>query len=70
MLMNKIIRPFVGADYVDEQNNPAIRRGRFIAPSADLSAIDGCSTFQIIKLKSIIGHRWMFHFPDYKKRGS
>ncbi len=23
--------------------NPAIRRGRFIAPTADLSAFDGCS---------------------------
>ncbi|HLZ80305.1 MAG TPA: hypothetical protein VKP04_01635 [Ktedonobacteraceae bacterium] len=31
--------PSVGADYAHEQNNQDICRGRFIAPTADLSAL-------------------------------
>ena len=38
----------VGHDYADEQNNPAICRGRFIAPTADLSALRGCSGIRSI----------------------
>jgi hypothetical protein len=54
MHINKINRTPVGADYVDEQNHPAICRGRFIAPSADLSAFGGWSGIQFILLKAII----------------
>jgi hypothetical protein len=43
------------ADYADEQNTPAICRGRFIAPTADLSALVGWSCIRIILLKAIIG---------------
>ena len=39
----------VGADDEDEQNNPASRRGRFIAAIADLSALAGFSTLQVNK---------------------
>jgi hypothetical protein len=38
MLINKITRPFVWVDYADLQMNPTNRRGRFIAPIADVSA--------------------------------
>ena len=65
MQINKIIRPSVGADYADEQNNPAICRGRFIVPIADLSALRGCSGIPIILLKVIIGPRWLFLYPQY-----
>ena len=41
MQTNNIIRPAVAADYGDEQMNPDSRRGRFIAPIADLSAPGG-----------------------------
>ena len=52
--MNKIIQPSVGADYADEQNNPAISRGRFIAPTADLSATCGVNHTRIILLNLVI----------------
>src|SRR5258708_33394584 len=38
------------ADYAVEQNTPPTRRGRFIAPTADLSALAGCSAIRIIHL--------------------
>ena len=38
MQMNKINRTSVGADYVHEHHTPDTRRGRFIVPTADLSA--------------------------------
>src|SRR5260221_11553338 len=38
----------------DEQHNPAIRRSRCIAPSADLSALAGCSGICLIWCKVII----------------
>jgi hypothetical protein len=40
----------VGADDADEQNTPDPRRGRFIAPIADLSASRGRSAIQINEL--------------------
>jgi hypothetical protein len=43
-----------GRDHDISQNNPDIRRGRFIAPIADLSALGGCFDIQINKLKVII----------------
>ena len=46
--MNKITRPAVGASYADEQMNLDPSRGRFIAPTADLSAPRAFSTIQII----------------------
>jgi hypothetical protein len=39
MTFHKTSRSSMGADYADEQNNPDTRRGRFIAPTADLSAL-------------------------------
>src|ERR1700730_7152721 len=42
----------------DEQHTPAIRRGRFTAPTADLSA--SCARDQMKLVKSIIGPRWLF----------
>jgi hypothetical protein len=41
----------VGADDADEPTTPALRRGRFIAPTADLSASRGRSAIQINELK-------------------
>ena len=41
MVLHNIIRLCVGVDYADEQNKPTIRRGRFIAPIADVSALVG-----------------------------
>jgi len=41
-------------NYVDYQTNPTLCRGRFIAPSADLSALGACSGIWIILLKVII----------------
>src|SRR5437879_5313214 len=43
------------ADYADEQNTPNTCRGRFIAPTADSSALAGWSCIRIILLKAIIG---------------
>src|SRR6266496_1133860 len=54
MQINQIIRTLVGADYAHEQNIPSIRRCRFIAHTADLSAQGGCSYIRIILLKGII----------------
>ena len=42
MLVNNITQPVRGADYAGEQHNQPICRGRFIAPTADLSAPRGC----------------------------
>jgi hypothetical protein len=42
------------ADYADEQNHPAIRRGRFTVPIADLSALGGCFGIRINLLIPII----------------
>jgi hypothetical protein len=39
MQMNKITRTSAVADHVNEQNTPDTRRGRFIVPTADLSAL-------------------------------
>jgi hypothetical protein len=50
MHVDKIIRLSVGADYADEQTHPIIRRGRFIAPIADLSALGGFSDIQMKRL--------------------
>ena len=41
---------------------PNGRRGRFTAPSADLSA--SCAHDQMKLLKSIIGPRWLFWYPN------
>jgi hypothetical protein len=66
--LNKIIRLSVraddaeGADYVNEQHTPDSRRGRFIAPSADLSALSGRSAIRMILLNFIIGPQWMFRY--------
>jgi hypothetical protein len=38
----------------DEQHNPVIRRSRFTAPIADLSALGGYSAIRIVLLKVII----------------
>jgi hypothetical protein len=46
MRFYKIIQASVGAD-------PGARRGRFIAPTADLSALDGWSAIQLKKLMFI-----------------
>ena len=44
----------VRADDVVSQHTPDIRRGRFIAPIADLSALGGCSNV----LHKEAGHSW------------
>jgi hypothetical protein len=46
--MNKLILLSVWVDNPDEQTNPDIRRRRFIARTADLSALSGYSAIQII----------------------
>ena len=38
----------VGADYAHEHNTPAIRRGRFIAPTAAVSALAGVAAIPLI----------------------
>jgi hypothetical protein len=43
MAFNTILWSRVGADYAHERNNPDSCRGRFIAPTADVSAFDGWS---------------------------
>ncbi len=53
MHMNKIIRTSVGTDYVLEQINWDGRRGRFIVPIADLSALVDVPNIRIILLKVI-----------------
>ncbi len=40
--------------YADLPNNPIIRRGRFITPIADLSALGAYPAVQIILLEVII----------------
>jgi hypothetical protein len=52
--MNKILRPSVWVYYADEQLIRDIRRGRFIVPTADLSALGGCSDTVMKKLICII----------------
>jgi hypothetical protein len=54
MIFNNIIRVSIWADYADYQHHPAIRRSRFIALIADLSALGGFPTIQMKKLNSII----------------
>jgi hypothetical protein len=51
MNVNTIIQPSIWADYTDQQTNPVFRRGRFIAPSADLSAL---GAFPAIPMKKLI----------------
>src|SRR5437879_12507254 len=46
----------VGADYANEQHTSDIRRCRFIAPSADLSALAGGSNIRTNLLNFIIVH--------------
>ena len=41
-------------DYELEEITLDTRRGRFIVPTADLSALGGCSKIQLKKLNSII----------------
>jgi hypothetical protein len=45
----------VVADYDDEQNKPGTRRGRFVAPIADVSALAGFSDTSLNLLKLIVG---------------
>jgi hypothetical protein len=52
-------------DYADEQNHLASRRGRFIAPSADLSALGRRFGILIILLKLIIGSGKFLGWPDF-----
>jgi hypothetical protein len=54
MRMNELIQPPVGPNYAYEQTAPDTRRGRFIAPSADLSALYGCPHISIIPSMYII----------------
>src|SRR6266516_3499271 len=53
----------IGCVYAHEQMNPVIRRGRFIAPIADLSAPDGFPDIQMKQLKS---HNLALIFVVYK----
>jgi hypothetical protein len=41
------------------------RRGRCIAPTADVSAIGGGFRYQMYVLKIIIGLRWLSLYPKY-----
>jgi hypothetical protein len=43
MACNKLLRPIRRADYALSQTTPALCRGRFIVPIADLSALAACS---------------------------
>jgi len=45
-----------GRNYDFQQTNPDIRRGRCIAPSADVSALGACSDTLMKQSKSIIAH--------------
>ena len=54
MAFHKLLRPSVGTDNAHEQNNPDLRRGRFIAPTADLSASAGYFYFRMNLLTCII----------------
>jgi hypothetical protein len=45
------------------QNTPAIRRGRFIAPTADLSAPRGLARHPSNLLNCIIGPPWLSCYP-------
>jgi len=54
MPWNTYLRPPAGADDAHEQNKPDPCRGRFIVPTADLSALYGCSINRIIYLICII----------------
>jgi hypothetical protein len=64
MAFNKIIPTPVGADYAHEQNNPDTRRCRFIAHTADLSALGGFHDIQIKLFICIIGPGWISRYPD------
>jgi hypothetical protein len=54
MRMNELIQPPVGPNYAYEQTAPDSRRGRFIEPTADLSALYGCPHISIIPSMYII----------------
>jgi hypothetical protein len=66
MRNHKIYVSSVGADYDDEQNNPDTRRCRFIAPTADVSALAGFSGISLHVLITIIGpYRGLKRFIYY-----
>jgi hypothetical protein len=54
MTFNKLIRPPVGADDAMFQTTPAHCRGRFIVPTAALSARAGYFHFRILSSMTII----------------
>jgi hypothetical protein len=54
MQINKINRTTIGTDCAMEQTHPDNRRGRLIAPTADLSALSGFFHVWIISLMCII----------------
>ena len=64
MQINKTPRPTVRAswrpgrgfwcDYADKQNIPTHSRGRFIVPTADLSALGGCSALRFILFADVV----------------
>ena len=55
MLMNQLTWTSVGADYNFLQINPDTRRCRFIAHTADVSALGSLHTIPMYELKFIIG---------------
>jgi hypothetical protein len=54
MAFNNIFQLTVWADYGNEQNTLAHRRGRLIAPTADVSAFDGWSDVRMKYSMSMI----------------
>ncbi|HLZ80929.1 MAG TPA: hypothetical protein VKP04_04800 [Ktedonobacteraceae bacterium] len=64
MQMHKTPRPSVGTDYANAQNTPNICRGRFIVPTADLSALYGCSIILIILSMTITAPRGYASTPQ------
>jgi hypothetical protein len=65
MAMKKVIRPSAGAAYANEQNTPNPCRVRFIVPTADLSALYGCSIILIIYFNLHDRSSRISPFPDY-----
>ena len=57
MTCNNLLRPTVGANYDLLHYTPATCRGRFIVPTAALSALRGYSHIPIILFLRIIGPR-------------
>ena len=60
-----IILLSIWTDYGISHHPPAHCRGRFIAPTADLSALGGVSDIPIMLLNLIIDPTRMFPYPDY-----